>query len=194
MLRRTGRAWDVLSAAVLAIGAGVWLSRSALTSVTTDLIAFFGIQAAVVLPAMIFTAGILRPEGLSLAEAKRYQSALRTQMKFWIVLLALDFLTVGSLIFGKAGGWRIAGTLPWVEWPVDLSRPFIAITVFVGALAILRTIPFVKGVLSLQSLNGELTEKAIKAKNRVLIAEQDQIAKETPFKPPEGYGRVVRRH
>lgn len=194
MLARIRKAWDVLAAAIAAGAAAYWLAPVALDKVTTELITFFGIQAAVILPAMIFTAGILRPEGLSLPEAKRYRAALRTQMTFWVVLLVLDFMTVGSLILGKATAWTIIGTLPWLGWQFDASSGLMALTVFLGTLAILRTIPFIKGVMSLQSVNAELTEKAIQARDRATLDEQSRIAEATPFRPPEGFGKVVNRH
>lgn len=194
MLARIGRAWDILAAAGAAAAATLWLAPTAIDKITTELITFFGIQAAVILPAMIFTAGILRPEGLSLPEARRYSEALRQQMTFWIVLLALDFLTVGWLILGKATAWTIAGTLPWLGWKFDVSIVLLAAVSFFGTLAVLRTIPFIRGVLSLQAVNSQLTEKAIQARDRERAASQAEAAKANPFKPPEGFGQVVGRH
>lgn len=195
MLAKIKKAWDVLAAVIAAGAAAFWLAPVTLDRVTTELITFFGIQAAVILPAMIFTAGILRPEGLSLPEARRYRVALRSQMIFWVVLLALDFLTVGSLIVGKATAWTLSGVLPWLAWRFDVSGALVGLIVFLGTLAVLRTIPFIKGVMSLQSINAQLTEKAIQSRDRASIAAQDKIAEATPFVPPEGYGKIVnRRH
>lgn len=194
MLKPLRKVWDLVIAAGLAVIAGLWLPTTIATTVTAELITFFGIQAAVILPAMIFTAGILRPEGLSLPEAQRYRTALHSQMIFWVVLLALDFLTVAGLIAGKASGWSVI--LPAIHGfgPLDLSWLQIGLTTFLGALAILRTIPFVRGVLSLQELNSELTEKAIKVRDSMMLEKLRQDAAASPFKNPEGFGKVTRRH
>ena len=40
-----------------------------------------------------------------MADVLEYGEALETQMRFWIVLLAFDFLTVILLIVGKATDW-----------------------------------------------------------------------------------------
>lgn len=191
MLRRGLRFWDLAVAGAISACAGIWLPDVALTNVTAELITFFGIQSAVVLPAMIFTAGVLRPDGLTLPEARAYQEALKRQMLFWIVLLALDFLTVAALIFGKATGWAIS--FPPVYGPerIDLSWLLAAFTAFVGSLAVLRTIPFIRGVLSLQSLNGRLTEAAIAMRDKETLAEFNRNADVRPFKTPDGFGKVV---
>ena len=138
MLKQIGKAWDVLIATAAAVAAGLWLPGAAVKDVTTELITFFGIQAAVILPAMIFTAGILRPDGLNLPEAQRYRKALRSQMIFWIVLLALDFLTVAGLILGKATNWTV--TIPATKGigPLDLSTLLVGATAFLGVLALLE--------------------------------------------------------
>jgi hypothetical protein len=184
----------LLIAAGAAVVTGLWLSGTMAKDVTAELITFFGIQAAIILPAMIFTAGILRPEGLSLPEAQRYRKALRSQMVFWIVLLALDFLTVVGLIVGKATDWEV--TVPAIRGvgPTDMSWLLIGAATFLGVLALLRTIPFVKGVLSLQELNSELTEKAIKVRDSIALEQQRRDAEAEPFKKPEGYGKVTERH
>src|SRR4051794_32305113 len=98
--------WDSALAVTAAICAALWLKSDIINSVTTEMIAFFTIQAAVILPAMIFTAGLLRGQGLTLAEVDRYQAALRRQMYFWVTLLFLDLLAVALLIIGKAAQWH----------------------------------------------------------------------------------------
>lgn len=194
MLSRISRYWDLLAAIVAAVAGGLWLSGAMISDVTTELITFFGIQAAIILPAMIFTASVLRPEGLTLPEAKRYRKALRSQMIFWIVLLALDFLTVASLIFGKAAKWTFL--MPQIRdiGPIDFSGLVIGVTVLLGTIALLRTVPFIRGVLSLHELNCDLAEKAIKLRNSSILEEFDEKEAANAFHKPEGYGEVVNRH
>lgn len=194
MLHRLIKAWDVILAVAVAGAAYWWLPGATMKDVTTELIAFFGIQSAIILPAMIFTAGILRPDGLSLPEAKRYRKALRSQMWFWIVVLALDFLTVAGLILGKALDWTLVLEGTETRPARDLTPYLTGAVTFLGALAMLRTIPFVRGVLSLLELNSDLTEKAIKRRDRAEMAKFEREAKENQFLPPEGFGRIAERH
>jgi hypothetical protein len=193
MIRHLIRKLDLLAAFAMAAIVGRYLSPDVFKDATGELITFFGIQAAVILPAMIFTASILRPDGLTLSEADRYHRALRGQMIFWIVLLALDFLSVISLIVGKLSGWSIVIYLPRSWGIFDASWIFTAIFAFLASLAVLRIIPFVRGVLSLLDLNSELTKNAIKQRNKRALQEEGRAAAAAPFKKPEGYGKTVTR-
>lgn len=185
------REWDLVCAAVIAAGAAVFLPHDAVRDVTTELIAFFSIQSAVILPAMIFTAGILKPDGLELEEARRYHKALKGQMLFWVVLLGLDFIAVVSLIAGKALGWELEFTIPWVGKSIDLGWIIPSVLYFAGSMAIFRTIPFVRGVLSLLDLNSIMTEKAIRRRYRLEFDIQREKAAAHPMDLPEEYGRVI---
>ncbi len=181
--RAIAKSWDVVLAAAAAVAAGRWLPPSVIKDITTELIAFFAIQSAAVLPAMIFTAGILRGDGLTLAELDRYQMALRRQMHFWATLLLLDLLATGIVIVGKAADWKWKITVS--HWTEDFGWLIIALAAFVTTWAVLRMVPFVRGVISLLDLNGLLVKKALQAR---------QVAKgvdETSFAPPEGYGQIV---
>jgi hypothetical protein len=183
--------WDFLSAALLAVLGALFLPATAVKDVTTELIAFFSIQSAVILPAMIFTAGILKPDGLELADAERYHKALKAQMLFWVVLLGLDFVAVVSLIVGKAVGWSLEVPLPGKFGRVDLIWLLLSVFVFAGALAVFRTIPFVRGVLSLLDLNSDMTTTAIKRRNRLEKAERDSKVSSESMNVPAGYGKVI---
>jgi len=184
------RLWDSLLAIIITCAAVWWLSHDVAKAITSELIAFFSIQSAVILPAMIFTAGILKPDGLELSEARRYHSALKAQMSFWVTLLGMDFIAVFSLIAGKAMDWKLVLTLPSDFGRVDLGWVFLATLCFAGILAVLRTIPFVRGVMSLLELNSEMTEKAIGRRNREEIVEYKSLHPPKPVELPEGYGNV----
>ena len=140
---------------------------------------------------MIFTAGILKPDGLELADARRYHRALRSQMIFWVVLLSLDFVAVVALIAGKALSWTFEIPLRASGKPIDLGWLFPAVLYFAGGLAVFRTIPFVKGVLSLLDLNSEMTEKAIIRRNSLESADKKTKTDSKPMELPKGYGQVV---
>lgn len=167
------------------------LPNDALKNVTGELISFFSIQSAVILPAMIFTASILRPDGLELEDAKRYNAALKKQMIFWTVLLCLDFIAVVFLILCKAMEWKISFNFLFNKQSIDYSWFFPSIIYFCGTLAIFRTIPFVIGILSLLDLNGELVKKSIIRRNKLEISEKEELESKSEIKLPDGYGRIL---
>jgi len=184
--------WDFFTAAILAAVGAYCLPHDAVKDITTELIAFFSIQSAVILPAMIFTAGILKPDGLELEDAVRYHRALKSQMLFWVALLGLDFVAVVALIAGKALAWALSAALPYNLHPINLGWFLPGVLYFAGSLAVFRTIPFVRGVLSLLDLNSDMTQKAIKRRNRVELAEKKAQADPTPLALPKGYGEVIK--
>lgn len=190
-MREYLKKWDFILAALIAAVGAYFLPNSAMKDITTELIAFFSIQSAVILPAMIFTAGILKPDGLELAEAIRYHKALKAQMLFWVALLGLDFFAVVALIAGKALGWALVIPMPRKILPIDLGWLLPCVLYFAGSLAILRTIPFVRGVLSLLDLNSDMAQKAITRRNRLEAVESKAKADPKPMSLPDGYGNTV---
>lgn len=183
------RHFDIVAALLAASLAASFMPATAISNVVGELITFFGIQAAIILPAMVFTAGILKPEGLRLAEAKRYHVALRRQMMFWITLLILDFVVVVTLIFGKSVGWELV-IPPIFNLPsIDFTWVLLAVAAFSGVLAVVRTVPFVRGVLSLLDMNAKMVIAAIEDRLEEKVA-QDRPSQE-PLNLPEGYGDVV---
>lgn len=186
------RRWDFFLSLVASTAGVYFLPYNSVKNITTELMAFFSIQSAVILPAMIFTAGIIKPDGLELEDAKRYHKALRRQMQFWVSLLCLDFIAVFSLIAGKAIDWNLVVVTSDEFSPVDLSWFIPSVLYFSGALAVFRTIPFVKGVLSLLDLNSDMAMKAITRRNQNENAEKKAQADPREMILPEGYGRVVK--
>lgn len=182
------RRWDLFVAAAAALCAGLWVSSAGLKEVSAELITFFGIQSAVLFPAMLLTATILKPDGLSMYDLKQYKAALRLQMTFWSVLLALDFTSVALVIVGRAKLWKFWLELPYIGGH-DSSSVMIGIFGFVGGLAMVRTVHVVKGVFSLMNLNNDLVAKAIMASQFA----NDTSRRETvePFVAPTNYGRIV---
>jgi hypothetical protein len=186
--RILSKTWDTATALAAAVMAAFWLTPTVIGSITTELIAFFAIQSAVILPAMIFTAGLLRGDGLTVNEIRQFQTALRRQMYFWAVLLGLDVVAVATLIIGKASHWTWKITV--LHWSADLAWTMLALATFTSALALLRMWPFVRGVMSLLELNGLLAVKTVQARE---LKEEKAIEETpvTPFEVPKGYGRVT---
>jgi hypothetical protein len=183
--RAIARCWDSALALTAAVCGAIWLTPAVIDSVTTEIIAFFTIQSAVILPAMIFTAGLLKGQGLTLAEADRFQGALRRQMYFWVTLLFLDLLAVTLLIVGKASHWRWDATV--FGHNAKLAWILIFVVTFVSALAILRMYPFIRGVMSLMELNGWLVRKSIEASEQKLTPPLVSDAIDLP----DGYGKII---
>jgi hypothetical protein len=169
--------------------AACYLDVEIIKKITSELISFYTIQAAIILPAMIFTAGILRADALTEAEAVQYQEALKLQMTFWVTLLTCDFIAVIMLIFGKALDWHIEFVL--IGYPVRLTWLAIGITSAAVLLSIVRVFPFVSGVRSLLELNGTLVIKSIRMRDGrdARTVSRPPI----PFETPEDYGKVVTR-
>jgi hypothetical protein len=164
------------------------LTQGVITSVTTEVIAFFTIQAAVIFPAMMFTAGLLRGDGLTVAEVEQYRAALRRQMHFWVILLCLDLAAVFLLIVGKAADWKWKISISGHS--ADFGFVIIWLAVLVGTLAVLRMAPFVRGVLSLLEMNGWLVKKSVQARERHEASPKTEIEPQQ-ITLPEGYGRIV---
>lgn len=169
--------------------AACYLDVEIIKKVTPELISFYTIQAAIILPAMIFTAGILRADALTELEAVQYQNALKLQMTFWVTLLTCDFVAVIMLIFGKALDWHIEFIL--LGYPVKLTWLAIGITSAAILLSVVRVFPFVSGVRSLLELNGTLVIKSIRMRERI---EARTVSHPTiQFETPGDYGKVVTR-
>ena len=183
--------WDLIAALLCFVAASNILPTDAMKSITTELIAFFSIQAAIILPAMVLTANILKSDGLELTDLFKYHKALKMQMVFWVTLLALDFCAVVLVIIGKSVNWSPSLPLSLPSIQIKLTFGFQSVLCFVGTLAILRTIPFVRGVFSLLDLNCKMVQKAIERRNRYETTSQQAQASSSPLDLPKGYGRVI---
>ncbi len=183
--------WQFASAALLSILAGFNLDPAIFEDVTSELISFFSIQAASVLPAMIFTVGILKSEGITLVDVDRYHVALRRQLIFWITLLAFDFAAVAFLILGKIHDWKLTFEFTRVNFFHDATWIIaFGITLF-GSMAALRTFSAMRGMISLLNLNSELTKNAIIERNRVGFDDLERKVALTPFETPDDFGRIT---
>jgi hypothetical protein len=181
--------WDFVVAALAACMGAAWLAPAIISSITPELIAFFTIQSAVILPAMIFTAGLLRGDGLTVAEIDRYQDAMRKQMYFWVVLLFTDLLAVTILIVGKAADWKLKVTV--LHYTANLGWVMMGAATFLATLAILRMVPFVSGVVSLFELNSLLAKKRLQDRERRHLAKDTSDLPPTAFDTPEKFGKII---
>lgn len=181
------KTWDVIVSTVVGILAAYFVAPDIWSNITSEVVAFLAIQAAAVLPAMIFTVGVLRPDGLSIREVDRFQYALRAQMRFWIVLFILEFVSAFLWILAKAFSWKFVLSFGDDFQKLDISGVWSILVISTTSLALLRTIPFIRGVLSLLDLTGELTKRAIKARTsqrQEADFEFGQVAR------PDSYGEI----
>jgi len=179
---------------LLALCAAIWLDPTKFKDVAGDIVVYFGIQVAALLPAMIYAASILRPDGLTLEDVKKYRKALREQMSFWVALLTLDLAASILMIIGKATDWRVESPLPLLASTKPYSPGLVFLAALCSALAILRLWSFLTGVFSLLELNGQLTERAVAARLRDELRSQPARDQPPPFEKPPGYGQITSRH
>lgn len=151
--------------------------KDAISGATPEIIAFFGIQSAAVMPAMVFSAGVLRAEGLTLSDLKIYYRALKSHMMFCVSLLVFDYLTVASVIFGTITDWTLIIGIPWI-YCVDIGKIFIFSFYLFGCLSVIMTLQFVFGFLGLLDLKKDIVQKSI------LRREEDE------FESKFGNGRI----
>lgn len=181
--------WDLGLALASSVAAAFFADAQSLTAASGEIVTFFGIQAAAIFPAMLLTATILRPEGLSPRDVKRYRGALHGQMVFWSTLLGLDFAAVGLVIAGKATNWHFPLLyVPFHGW-THISAVVIGVSFFIGVLALARTVHAIIGIFSLMKVNLDLVEKTVG--ERVKHESEERKLETTPFVAPEGYGRVI---
>lgn len=190
-MRAFVKKWDFFLAVAVSVTVGFALDYGLWKNISNELITFFGIQAAAVLPSMIFAAGLLRPVGEDLQELQKYKKALERQAKFWISLLALDFISVIVLILGKAIDWQIKFSVTVHKATIGFAEFANALTTFFIILTCLRMIPMIKGIVSLQQLNAKMVEDAmaleIKKKNKT------QAKTSKKYTKPKSFGRVVKK-
>jgi hypothetical protein len=189
MLKEVLKFWTFLAATLLGAVFGIWVSPDKWGPVTPELVTFFGIQAAAILPAMIFSAGVLRPQGVNVENIDKFQAAVNFQMAFWIILLSMNFVAVISLILAKALNWNLV-FFPGSKVEFNASWMLSALNAFFSSLVIFNIVPFVRGVFSLNKLNGLLTRQAMIDSN-IRKAEETK-SKSIPFQLPEGFGQIAK--
>ena len=187
MIKKYG---ETVVAVVIASAISYFAAATLLQNVTSELITFLGIQAAAILPAMIFAAGLLRPATLKLSEAKKYNNAIQSQMHFWITLLVVDILAVITVLVAKTMDWQAFVVMPSLSIDWNISWVFNFAILSLLFIAITRIRGFVVGILSLVKLNAKMLEGAILARESNDAEELVQSSK--PFKAAKDFGKEVR--
>lgn len=181
--------WKLISALIFAGVGSYFLPSNAIEVVTREIISFYAIQSAAIMPAMIFSAGILNSNGILLSEVESFRNSLKKFMIFCVSLLVLNYLAIASIIIGKSLKWELTINLLATSC-TDISGVYLFSFIFFGWQAILRAILFIKGVLSLLDL------KVIMIRNEIEIREKDKKAKmknarNTKISAPDNYGDMI---
>lgn len=168
---------------------GVFAPPNFFESSSSELIAFFSIQAAAILPVMVFAAGILRPGGLKIDTAKRLQAAIESQMKFWFNSLVCNIFAVVSVILANLFSYKLILNIPVLGICKDISGFWGILIACLASYAVIRVIKFREGVVSLVSLNGQLVMGEIQAKNDNQASRI--VSQAEPFSVPSEYGERI---
>jgi hypothetical protein len=110
-------------------------------------------------------------------------------MEFWVTLLFFDLLAVTFLIVGKAADWRWKVSVDGHS--ANLAWVLFFCTTLIGTLAVLRMLPFVRGVMSLMELNGLFVRKAVEAEEIKAASGSQPLSSATQLNLPDGYGKIL---
>lgn len=176
MIRMAKKAWSGIAASIAAGLSYIYVKPTLWGEVALELVTFFSIQAIMVVPVMVFAAGIIGSKGNVLSEVEKLHKALETQMHFWLILLACNLLAILLLVIGQMVGWNEA---------INVCFSFFA------TLSIVRTIVAAKGLLSLLTLNSNLAKEAIRQRNKEKAREFEKNMSKNPYRRPKDFGEIV---
>lgn len=167
-----------------AVELGVWLEMR------DGLIAFLGLISAALLQLIPVTTNFLVNDEITPEEAGRLSRALERQQNFWVGMLAVNVLTVVTLVLGTLFKNSLVVNFPRIG-VVDLS--FI-VSGLIGALlafVLMRLLSVLGGVLSLQKLRAALVMDASKRRAARRAEEFERKLSPPPDMTPSDYGRVI---
>lgn len=185
------RNWTFILAIIFGSATTYLASPDLWNSVSTQVIIFFSIQAGAILPAMTASIGFLKKDNFDLPMFERYYAAVEQLMTFLKWLFVLDILGVILIVFGGIVKWDL--TIPQTTWTPELDAAWVLcwLASVVVIWAVLRTIPFLQGVLSLFRTHANLSRQTIQRRDTEGAA---ALLKDAPSDRgsivPKGYGRV----
>lgn len=172
----------ILISVMLAIWASCSMDFNLLDKGCSEIVTFLGILSAAIIPAMIFTAEMKPGRDTSFNDARKLNSALQKQMMFWIVFFYTDIIACILIIVGRAIEWNL------LLGEYDISSLFKFLTMFFVIFTILEIIELLRGVKSLQKINGKIFLADIQERN---ISNAEDIVKtgseQVPL--PDNYGK-----
>jgi hypothetical protein len=178
----------------------LFLAPAAVTLVSQELIALFGLLLAGALPTMILTATILRAGAFSPKRVGQYAAALEEQLSFWFALFIWALLACLAVTASKVlwnGGALLTtlipaveagrlGTQPFtIEW-VRLADAILAASAFQ---VVIRLLPMLRGLRSLLRLNSTIAKE--EAVEKALQQTSGGRRKAAEVEATPGHGSVV---
>lgn len=131
-------------------------------SIANGLLAFLGLLVAALVQVIPITVGFSQPDCITPSESKRLGSALETQQRLWLVLLAISIVTVLTLVLGIAIAPRDGQVLPAGSLRARLAPWLSGCIAFMVWYSAVRTLSLIPGILSLQRLRNNLNYEAAK--------------------------------
>ena len=168
--------WDILTA--IAVGVVGWfhMPPGLMQQASVELVTFFSLQAAIIMPALIVSITVLKTDALSLHDFDTYHDALRRQMQSWVWFMAICYLGMVTVVLSNL-----------TDWCYGLLSSLLLTFSF---LIMFRAIYFVRGVIGLFDIRRRQTKKMIE---REVVHRQDEVRKQSKrINVPEGYGSVVK--
>lgn len=210
-MERLRRSWTFIAALIGGSVIVVLAPADMWSPVSTHAIIFFSIQAGAVLPAMMYTIGFLNPSSLTAESLPRYTYVVRRQLNFLSWLFALDIIGVVLLVSGEMLNWTLLRGAPReagefnLIWIIRLligeeSREVAEIdpiwvitwlTTVVAIWALLRSIPFIRGIQGLMNAQIEHVEDIARRRREAEadadVAEAQATAEDMGLRT---YGRI----
>ncbi len=175
----------------LAVLSGIFLPFEAYKDVTGELISFFSIMIAALLPTMVLTASVLRPGKLSSIKISQYATALSRQIAVWSGLFLICFIACWLLVLGKMVSWSLPITLTVysVKHKLNLIRFINAALSFSFSLTIFRGAAVGSGIVSLLNLTAEIAIGEARARDEEIIDKASSQVAEIQDRP--GFGEYI---
>jgi hypothetical protein len=173
----------------------VFVRADALSDVAGDRIVFLGILAAVIVPAMILTATVLRGNTLSVRRVRLLTRALNDQLSYSFAFIFIIVFACLWILIAEMAHWQLSIKLSnhVIRATVhDISWIWNAVAFFLLALVAVRLVKFTAGLRSLLLLNSEIGEQEARARQR---REMNPIKDEIEgIQDKADFGRIINPH
>jgi hypothetical protein len=107
-IRSAASGLGLIALAAISLVAAVFVRADALSDVAGDLIVFLGILAAVIVPAMILTATVLRGNTLSVRRVRVLTRALNDQLSYNFAFIFIIVATCLWILIAEMAHWHLS--------------------------------------------------------------------------------------
>jgi hypothetical protein len=193
MLPNVRKYWRVLVSVTVALLLPFALPKVAMANASQELLAFFGLIMAGVLPAMVLAASSLRAGSLS---SKRIQSlfeALVVQMRVWAGLFLIALVASLLVLLGKftqwsiqfPSSWQVVNTNEYLK-QLDLIWLINGAIIFCLSLLSLRAMSVIVGLRSLLRLSAEISISEANEREQARFKQMEEELRGLPDQPSRG--------